>query len=64
MLAAISCLGQIPGKLGAETVAGFQSPHDMRSSTYGHLVVVDALETELIRLGGLTGGTTTIACPL
>jgi hypothetical protein len=55
-------LEQIPGvhvidllphfrKLGAEAMRCFQAPHDMHFSTYGHLVVADALELELNRLG-------------
>jgi hypothetical protein len=54
-------LDQIPGvhvidllphfrKLGAEASRCFQVPHDMHFSTYGHLVVADALEAELRRL--------------
>jgi len=38
-------------KLGAEAIRCFQAPHDMHLSTYGHLVVADALESELNRLG-------------
>ena len=54
-------LEQIPGvhvidllphfrKLGVEALRCFQAPHDMHFSTYGHLVVADALEAELNRL--------------
>jgi hypothetical protein len=54
-------LEQIPGihvidlmthfrKLGAEAVHCFQVPYDMHFSTYGHLVVADALEAKLRRL--------------
>jgi hypothetical protein len=38
-------------ELGGEAVRCFQAPHDMHFSTYGHLVVADALEVELNRLG-------------
>ena len=38
-------------KLGADALRCFQVPHDMHFSTYGHLVVADALEVELNRLG-------------
>jgi hypothetical protein len=41
-------------RLGKEAVRCFQSPHDMHFSSYGHLVVADALETELNRLGLLS----------
>jgi hypothetical protein len=55
-------LEQIPGvhvidllphfrKLGVEALRCFQVPHDMHFSTYGHLMVADALEVELNRLG-------------
>jgi 2-polyprenyl-3-methyl-5-hydroxy-6-metoxy-1,4-benzoquinol methylase len=55
-------LEQIPGvnvidllpylrKLGVEASRCFQVPHDMHFSAYGHLVVADALEVELNRLG-------------
>jgi carbamoyltransferase len=37
--------------LGVEAMRCFQAPHDMHFSTYGHLVVADALESELNRLG-------------
>jgi hypothetical protein len=38
-------------KLGAEAITCFQSPHDMHFSSYGHLIVADALEAELKTLG-------------
>ena len=38
-------------KLGVEALRCFQAPHDVHFSTYGHLVVADALEVELKRLG-------------
>ncbi len=38
-------------KLGVDALYCFQGPHDMHFSTYGHLVVADALEAELSRLG-------------
>jgi carbamoyltransferase len=55
-------LGSIPGthvidllphfrKIGAEAVRCFQGPHDMHFSGYGHLVIAEALEEELNRLG-------------
>jgi carbamoyltransferase len=55
-------LEQIPGiylidlllhlqRLGPEAIHCFQAPHDMHFSTYGHLVVAEALEGELNRLG-------------
>jgi 2-polyprenyl-3-methyl-5-hydroxy-6-metoxy-1,4-benzoquinol methylase len=54
-------LDQIPGvrvidllphfrKLGVDALRCFQVPYDMHFSTYGHLVVADALEIELNRL--------------
>ena len=59
-------LEQIPGvhvidllphfrKLGVDALRCFQVPHDMHFSTYGHLVVADALEVELNRLALLSG---------
>jgi SAM-dependent methyltransferase len=38
-------------KLGGEASRCFQVPHDMHFSAYGHLMVADALEVELNRLG-------------
>jgi carbamoyltransferase len=38
-------------KLGVEGSRCFQVPHDMHFSAYGHLMVADALEVELNRLG-------------
>ena len=38
-------------RLGSEAVRCFQVPHDMHFSPYGHLVVADALQEELARLG-------------
>ena len=54
-------LGRIPGvhvidllpyfkTLGADAVRCFQSPHDVHFSSYGHLVVAEALERELAKL--------------
>ena len=55
-------LEQIPGihvidllphfwKLGVGATRCFQVPHDMHFSTYGHLVVAEALSMELDQLG-------------
>jgi 2-polyprenyl-3-methyl-5-hydroxy-6-metoxy-1,4-benzoquinol methylase len=60
-------LGEIPGihvidllphlqKLGPDAVRCFQVPHDMHFSTYGHLVVAEALKWELERLRLLPEG--------
>jgi carbamoyltransferase len=38
-------------RLGAEAVRCFQDPHDMHFSADGHLVLADAFEAELSRLG-------------
>jgi hypothetical protein len=43
-------------KLGAEAVRCFQAPHDVHFSTYGYLVIAEALEGELNRLGLLGKG--------
>ena len=36
--------------LGPEATRAFFEPHDMHFSNYGHLVLADALQAELIRL--------------
>jgi hypothetical protein len=41
-------------KLGAEAVRCFQSPYDIHFSSYGHVVIAEALEVELNRLGLLS----------
>jgi len=38
-------------RAGKDAVRCFQDPHDMHFSVYGHLVLADAIETELIRMG-------------
>ena len=37
-------------RLGREAVRCFQDPHDMHFSSYGHLVLADALQSELTQL--------------
>ncbi len=38
-------------RLGADALRCFQLPHDMHLSAYGHLVVAEALQEELVRRG-------------
>ena len=38
-------------KLGVDALRCFQAPYDVHFSTHGHLMVADALEIELNRLG-------------
>jgi len=44
-------------RLGTDSVRCFQEPHDMHFSPYGHLVLAEALQTELSLLGLLPAGT-------
>ena len=44
-------------RVGTDSVRCFQEPHDMHFSAYGHIILAEALQTELSLLGLLPAGT-------